>query len=1024
MLSVVEKNRTSKNEQHQVDGQDGASSSKPINMYRDVHEWSIDSLMGVEEPVALNLLDCRNPVALCAEPGMGKTHTMMTFAQRAKAQGRDVITLKTHYGTSEDSFRRFVRACRDVARRLPSCHDPLVLADDIEPLDERAAYYEARALNKLIASGCQIVMCLRPEAEQLIELIPNCLCLRSSELLFRFEDDTSMGWELTGGIPSLVTAYRADSQHESTNLKASAFEPALEALINDTLRRGLPNEEARVRLAMILLGRGTLEEVHVVSGRCDLEQFAWLRRDVPLFGVGERDDTFECHGISDDRIFRGCVHVLQSVAASEPKLVVRACGILATRGDIRRSAILCSLLSTEQDFAEVGLAWGALYAMAGEIKLVEEAVRVARTIELAPDVRGVLSQAAIVMLTRPSAEVVDMREHLETLELSTMPEQESYRHVLLLSACREVCRNPRHAMPGIGTPHDDLVGAPVIVHVHVAKLLASGRFSEAYARLSNNAVVHELWSIPAALLCDDLYLALLLSGGMPDKRERQLFDTAQRFFAQSKMGHLQVYHEALGRLPDVLVGPSCDIAVLEDAAHAASRVGDRFLQALFLAVMAISDVRSGALSRAHVRAEKAGSLARAIDEAYLASAAELVDAISLSLLGETGVLGAWCEREGRPADLAMLGRLCARVSGELPQDDVEVLAPTAPPFPRDALWLLRFIVKDCRSISEAIGSTLPINWYELLNAITLRQEGLYQDGPTGGYKNSARESAHERLQGHALREGEQRQLLTLGARQERVRVSVMGGFKIEIDGQTMSEGLLDRRRARDLVMLLAIVPTHRLRRYQIVETLWPDYDYVRGPRKLYEATGEARKRLGSYLDGLNPILADRSQGSIGYDLALVGCDVDEFEREARLTLSDDDDDFGILDHARRMERLYASGPDAHLEALGDRVVERLDELKTMYIDGAIAAGEAALRLGKAKLAVHFAKDAHRMGDLREDAMILLIHALRAAGRGFEVTGLYRRFSRHLIDVEGVPPSLALRNAAALASKNGGAARTA
>ena len=51
---------------------------------------------------------------------------------------------------------------------------------------------------------------------------------------------------------------------------------------------------------------------------------------------------------------------------------------------------------------------------------------------------------------------------------------------------------------------------------------------------------------------------------------------------------------------------------------------------------------------------------------------------------------------------------------------------------------------------------------------------------------------------------------------------------------------------------------------------------------------------------------------------------------------------------------------------------------------------------------------HHIDYLREDAMILLVRALKAAGRAYEVAEWYRRYSRRLIEARGMPPSLALR----------------
>ena len=246
-------------------------------------------------------------------------------------------------------------------------------------------------------------------------------------------------------------------------------------------------------------------------------------------------------------------------------------------------------------------------------------------------------------------------------------------------------------------------------------------------------------------------------------------------------------------------------------------------------------------------------------------------------------------------------------------------------------------------------------------------------------------------------------------------MSVLGGFSVEVDGKRVDDARFDRRRAKDLIALLAMMPDHKLRRYQAMEMLWPDEDYVRGPRKLYEATGEARKQLGGIVAGLNPLIADRNQGTVGFDLSCVSCDVDDFEREARLVLSEDGDDFQALDHARHMEQLYASGPDPHVVLLGERMVDRTEELKTLFVDSLVAAGEASLRLGRTKQAVRYASDAHRLRELREDVMLLLVQALRAAGRSFEIAALYRRYRKRLLEEEGVSPSLILRNAVSIAS---------
>jgi hypothetical protein len=122
------------------------------------------------------------------------------------------------------------------------------------------------------------------------------------------------------------------------------------------------------------------------------------------------------------------------------------------------------------------------------------------------------------------------------------------------------------------------------------------------------------------------------------------------------------------------------------------------------------------------------------------------------------------------------------------------------------------------------------------------------------------------------------------------------------------------------------------------------------------------------------------------------------------------------------EQVRDSGVDFAMIRLGYRGYEQgalgMDTYAIANLDGAIAAGEAALRLGKAKLAVRYAMDAHRLQDLREDAVILLVRALRSAGRAYEIPRVYRRFSQHLIETQGIPPSIALRRAVEIALGDG------
>jgi hypothetical protein len=69
----------------------------------------------------------------------------------------------------------------------------------------------------------------------------------------------------------LVNAAQIDVNRGTAHVsEGTAYLEALSRLIADTLRPTMPDEELRARLAMMILGTGTLEELQMVAGRCDV----------------------------------------------------------------------------------------------------------------------------------------------------------------------------------------------------------------------------------------------------------------------------------------------------------------------------------------------------------------------------------------------------------------------------------------------------------------------------------------------------------------------------------------------------------------------------------------------------------------------------------------------------------------------------------------------------------------------------------------------------------------------------------
>ena len=55
-----------------------------------------------------------------------------------------------------------------------------------------------------------------------------------------------------------------------------------------------------------------------------------------------------------------------------------------------------------------------------------------------------------------------------------------------------------------------------------------------------------------------------------------------------------------------------------------------------------------------------------------------------------------------------------------------------------------------------------------------------------------------------------------------MRVRLLGGFDVEVDGRPIPASAWRLRKASELVRILCVAPGHRLPREQLIEQLWPD----------------------------------------------------------------------------------------------------------------------------------------------------------------------------------------------------------
>ncbi len=93
-----------------------------------------------------------------------------------------------------------------------------------------------------------------------------------------------------------------------------------------------------------------------------------------------------------------------------------------------------------------------------------------------------------------------------------------------------------------------------------------------------------------------------------------------------------------------------------------------------------------------------------------------------------------------------------------------------------------------------------------------------------------------------------------------MRVRLLGGFDVSVDGRRVPDSAWRQRRAAGIIKILALEPSHRMHREQLMDLLWPDLDYDAQLNNLRQALHHARRSLESA--GMPPNIVLQRHGDI------------------------------------------------------------------------------------------------------------------------------------------------------------------
>lgn len=887
-------------------------------------------------------------VAVCAEPGMGSDLLAASVVSRAVELGIRNVYRDYSSVTPAAASRSIVR----LAKQLSYVSGPRIVGIfDIPPSDESCVARQARALRRMSDDGASVLFTIRPEARQLIEALPECRVV-SASFLYR-QRASGVGskgvsheaLKMTRGIPCLVDALGQDTFETDRPEIPIGYYDALGNLLEQSLRPSLSDEERRLRLGIILLGRGRTSDLLDILGAHHSDLLADIQEHAPLFGLSTDLTHFNCLSAVVPNALVACVRNLVPFCALFPDVVTSCMKAVVEDGHLARAAAL-ALFPECRDSLGIVIERAPEFVDVGEVRLVQHAAEVVeesdeglaflRSVVASLDTRG-----ACVLPACPSSGGAS-----EGLRLFGEARGVLWGKVPEVSAA---------AIPGGGLERR------LAVHVSACSLMLRGSFSAALAMLMGAFETGRDPRISNALLAIDVELARLFTGGQSFSRDGGT-SRSEEFILRHPLRGLSGYL-AIHELVNALLRPGekdgCE--GLQEIVSRHECAGDALVRVVALLSGAVDDLRSGSIGRAQVRASLAEAASRDFSGSYLNRVSRLLVGVARYMLGD--------RPEPRVPndindDLEAITSLVWEVY--LSEDDPMLASVSDGRVPWDSFWLLRELCTGMGTFSALLVERVPARWKRAMASAT----------PT--------------LPSPSLRPIERPpSRAASGGASRPVTLSLLGGFSLSIHGERIPNSRLERRNMKSLLEYL-VLRGGCAKRYQIVEQVWPDCDYVLGFNRAYQATSALRSLVANVDGNLELIVANRASGEISVSMDIVSCDVNEF-REVALEAVDSIDAAWSLECARTAERLYAG--DLYLpqtDATGF-IASMRGELRNLYADAMVEGSKAALELGHDRSAARLAENAVMANDMREDAVTALVRALQSCGRESEALRQRRAF---------------------------------
>ncbi|WP_035127614.1 AfsR/SARP family transcriptional regulator [Conexibacter woesei] len=205
-------------------------------------------------------------------------------------------------------------------------------------------------------------------------------------------------------------------------------------------------------------------------------------------------------------------------------------------------------------------------------------------------------------------------------------------------------------------------------------------------------------------------------------------------------------------------------------------------------------------------------------------------------------------------------------------------------------------------------------------------------------------------------------------REDTLRITLLGGFSVAIDGAPVDERAWRLRKARSLVKVAALAPGRRVHRDVVAELLWPDRDATAAANNLHQVLHAARRALDA------PGALTLADDVLSLTPA-AWVDVDAFEDAANAAVAAPEDD-AVLNLALGLYRGELL-PEDRFEPWTER---RRAALAETHLDLVIRSAERLAAAGDPGAGIAALARAAADAPRHEAVRRALMRALAAAGR--------------------------------------------